>query len=116
MGFGEKDRRIQRRILIGGFAVAVAMVVLAFLLSSPKATPPPPVRTPSVEDNVVMPEVTGLTEVRAVAAITDAGFTVTSQPEESETVASGAVIRTDPPGGSSVPPESRVVLFVSTGP
>jgi serine/threonine-protein kinase len=76
----------------------------------------PPSATPATNNIVLVQDVAGLTEARAVASLTEAGFSVSSQSEHSDTVASGDVIRTDPAAGAAVPRASRVRVFVSSGP
>jgi hypothetical protein len=66
---------------------------------------------------VTVPNVVGLSQAAATAAITNAGLvlgTVTTQ--SSASVAAGNVISQNPPGGASVSPGSAVALVVSTGP
>ena len=66
---------------------------------------------------VTVPDVVGLTQGAAEAAITGAGLTVGSvSTQSSDTVPSGAVISQTPIGGASALPGDAVSLVVSTGP
>jgi RHS repeat-associated protein len=66
---------------------------------------------------VEIPDVTGLTQAEAEAAIVAAGFVVGPvTTESSNTIPAGRVIRLDPPIGSSVPPGTVISIVVSTGP
>jgi serine/threonine-protein kinase len=64
-----------------------------------------------------VPSVNGQSPGAATAALRHAGFNVTGgvQSQFSDTVAKGAVIATDPPGGSRVPRGNAVTLIVSEG-
>jgi beta-lactam-binding protein with PASTA domain len=64
-----------------------------------------------------VPNVEGLTQAAASAAITEAKLTVgTVIQQASNTVASGKVISQDPANGSSVAEGSPVKLVISSGP
>lgn len=70
---------------------------------------------PLVSD-VSVPDVVGLGQLEAEAAIESAGLNVGSvKTLPNSSVAAGAVISQDPSGGSSVPPGSSVNLVVSAG-
>ena len=61
-----------------------------------------------------VPNVVGMTQAQAAAAITGAGLTVGTVAEQtSTTVPAGRIISQDPPAGNSVPPGSAVDLIVS---
>lgn len=63
-----------------------------------------------------VPNVVDMTQIKAHAAILDAGLTVgESQGEPSETIAPGKVARQDPLAGEEVAEGSMVDLFISTG-
>jgi len=66
--------------------------------------------------HVDVPVVAGQTKAAAEKTLRDAGFTVTTDVENSATVPTGRVIRTDPAGGSSARKGSTVKLIVSSGP
>ncbi|MHC4625152.1 MAG: PASTA domain-containing protein [Planctomycetota bacterium] len=64
-----------------------------------------------------VPDVVGMSEADATAAITDAGLTVgATEYECSDTVPAGGVISQDPAAGAQVDPGSEVNLVVATGP
>ncbi|HUW20871.1 MAG TPA: PASTA domain-containing protein, partial [Sedimentisphaerales bacterium] len=66
---------------------------------------------------VAVPDVVGMSEADAAAAITDAGLTVgATEYECSDTVPGGSVISQNPPAGTEVDPGSALNLVVSTGP
>jgi RHS repeat-associated protein len=66
---------------------------------------------------VAVPDVVGLAQANAGAAIAAAGLAVgTITPASSDTVPAGDVISQSPAGGAAVLPGSTVDLFVSTGP
>jgi serine/threonine-protein kinase len=65
---------------------------------------------------VAVPNVVGQDQGAAQAALQAAGFTVTITPAESDTVASGKVIATDPAAGAMAAKGSAVKMTVSTGP
>ncbi len=105
----DADRRRNRTLLILG-ALLVLLLIGALLLI-PKLIGTAPEQTS-------VPRVTGLSEAKAKAAITDAGLVVGEVGSEaSENVAKGLVISQDPAGGvnSLVDPGTSVDLVVSTG-
>ncbi|TCK27468.1 Stk1 family PASTA domain-containing Ser/Thr kinase [Pseudonocardia endophytica] len=65
---------------------------------------------------VTVPDVLGQTPDQARGALTQANLLPDLQQEPSETAQVGKVVRTDPGGGNSVPENSRVTIFVGTGP
>jgi beta-lactam-binding protein with PASTA domain/regulation of enolase protein 1 (concanavalin A-like superfamily) len=67
--------------------------------------------------NVTVPNVVGLSQGAASAAITGAGLNLGAvTTANSATVVSGLVISETPPGGAGVPPGTAVALIVSLGP
>jgi serine/threonine-protein kinase len=62
-----------------------------------------------------VPDVTGMPQADAEAALADAGLEVVVSQEQSTTVPAGAVIRQDPPAGEQVDKGSTVTIVVSTG-
>jgi eukaryotic-like serine/threonine-protein kinase len=66
---------------------------------------------------VAVPQVKGLSVDQATQQLEQQGFTNLGSPiqENSSTVASGAVIRTDPPGGKAVAVDTRINIYVSSG-
>lgn len=65
---------------------------------------------------VVLPDVAGKSSQTAKNDLAAKGFKVTTSDQSSETVPAGTVIGTNPAGGTKVPPESPVVILVSSGP
>ena len=64
---------------------------------------------------VQVPDVTGKTQAAATAVLQQAGFTVNVTQQNSDTVAQGLVISTNPPAGTTVGKSSAVQLVVSSG-
>jgi len=62
-----------------------------------------------------VPNVVGLTQTAALAAIAAAGLTAALQPSYSSTVSSGTVISQNPTSGTSLPPGGDVIVAVSAG-
>ena len=68
------------------------------------------------KEQVLMPDLTGMTEVDALAALSQAGLTLgTITQENSATVAQNLVISSDPMPNTNVPAKSVVNLVISTG-
>jgi serine/threonine-protein kinase len=65
---------------------------------------------------VPVPGVAGQNPFAAAATLGGAGFQVTVAEEPNDTVAKGAVVRTDPAEGTPVPKGSPVTVYVSSGP
>ena len=66
---------------------------------------------------VIVPNVVGIAQAEATAAITDAGLTVGALTLAfSASMAPGSIISQNPTGGSSAPPATAVALIVSEGP
>ncbi|MFM7617416.1 MAG: Stk1 family PASTA domain-containing Ser/Thr kinase [Actinomycetes bacterium] len=72
-------------------------------------------RVSAGEGSVKIPAVENEVAEDARLDLEAAGFTVTSVDEASETIEEGNAIRTDPPTGRSVPVDTPVTLYVSTG-
>jgi serine/threonine-protein kinase len=85
-----------------GKTVEVGSTVKLFVSSGPGMT--------------TVPDVTGKPEAQAIRALKKAHLQANISAEQSDTVAKGLVIRTNPPGFSSVQVGSRVDLVVSSGP
>jgi len=68
------------------------------------------------EPQIQMPNVAGQEAGTAQQLLQQAGFQVTVQSEESESVPSGRVTRTDPAANANVKRGASVKMFVSTGP
>ncbi|WP_229052710.1 Stk1 family PASTA domain-containing Ser/Thr kinase [Aeromicrobium sp. Leaf350] len=79
-----------------------------------KLTEPEPAATPTVE----IPDTAGQTVDAATGRLTEAGLTVSAEPQEraDATVPAGQVIGTDPEAGETVDEGTEVTLIVSTGP
>ncbi|AIY02389.1 non-spific serine/threonine protein kinase [Arthrobacter sp. PAMC 25486] len=71
-------------------------------------------RPPAVQP-VSVPDLSGVSGVEAMNQLRDAKLEPHSNLEFSGTVPSGEVIRTDPPGGTSINPGSTVQVYVSKG-
>jgi serine/threonine-protein kinase len=65
---------------------------------------------------VEVPQVAGQAKAEAEAALRKAGFTVTTDVENSDSVLEGHVIRTEPPAGTQARKGSTISLIVSSGP
>jgi serine/threonine-protein kinase len=70
----------------------------------------------SGKEQVPVPNVVDKDRVEAANELGNAGFRVTSQQEESETVDEGKVIRTSPAAGARLERGSTVTMVVSSGP
>ncbi|HEY6311247.1 MAG TPA: Stk1 family PASTA domain-containing Ser/Thr kinase [Streptosporangiaceae bacterium] len=64
---------------------------------------------------VTVPNVEGKQESAAQSTLENDGFTVTAQNDPTSTQPSGTVVNQSPVGGTSVPPGSKVTIFVSGG-
>jgi hypothetical protein len=99
----------RRKGMLLPLLVAVGLAVLAIglvsALNDDSPTPPP---------RVTVPEIVGVTQEDATAALEAAGLNVEGveliEGEE------GIVVESDPPPGTSVRPRTSVTLFVGTGP
>ena len=70
----------------------------------------------SPEVSVSVPDVTGMTQDEATAALADAGLVAVSVEANSADVPEGDVIEQEPPAGGRVSPLSEVLITVSLGP
>ena len=68
------------------------------------------------DDSHTVPLLTGLDQGEATNQVTEFGWDVVTTEEASDTVAVGAVIRTDPPSGDKLGKGKTLTLVVSTGP
>ncbi|MBV9379062.1 MAG: Stk1 family PASTA domain-containing Ser/Thr kinase [Streptosporangiaceae bacterium] len=64
---------------------------------------------------VAVPNVKGENQTQAESQISAAGLTYTLQSDPQSTQPQGTVVRTNPPGGTKVPANSQVTLYVSGG-
>jgi len=71
---------------------------------------------PEAPVTIPVPDVAGLAEADAQAALEAEGFVVTSSEQASDEVEAGLVIETNPSAGTEVAPETTVDMAVSTGP
>ncbi len=62
-----------------------------------------------------IPDVSGMSQADAVAALEAAGYVVSVQQEASDTVAAGNIVRTDPVSGTELAAGETVTVVVSTG-
>jgi serine/threonine-protein kinase len=65
---------------------------------------------------VVVPDIEGLPELEARGRLDTANLRGVFQRQENDDVDEGDVISSDPPAGAEVPPQSEVVVQVSSGP
>lgn len=70
----------------------------------------------SGKKQVEVPDVSGQSVATASNNLGQKGFQVNQKTENSDTVANGKVIRTDPAAGTQVDPGSTVTIIVSSGP
>ncbi len=99
---GKQDMSTFTMKSIAGLAIAL------FIVAALTGCPP---------SKVNAPDVVGMTQSAAEAAITSAGLTVGTVTEQySDTVPAGQVISQNPAAGASVAPNSAVALVVSKGP
>ncbi|WP_456786177.1 Stk1 family PASTA domain-containing Ser/Thr kinase [Cellulomonas sp. P5_C5] len=94
-------------LLIAIAVLAVAGIVALLIANANKTAP---------ETTVPVPTVVGLTEADAKEKIQAADLVYDRAEEASDTVDAGLVIKTDPPEGTPVEPESAVKAIISTGP
>lgn len=66
--------------------------------------------------NVSVPDVSGQTQAQAEQTLEDASLKSTAVDAYSDTVPSGSVVSQAPTSGSSVAPDTEVLIFVSQGP
>ncbi len=71
---------------------------------------------PEAPATIPVPDVAGLAEADAQAALEAEGFVVTTSEQASDEVEAGFVIETNPAAGTEVAPETTVDMAVSTGP
>ncbi len=65
---------------------------------------------------VAVPNVAGRSIEEARDLLGQSGFQIVEQPEQSDTVIEGLVIRTDPSANTNVPQEQVITVYVSSGP
>jgi serine/threonine-protein kinase len=114
---------INSGLKVGNVTQAFDMKIPANLIVDGSPSSGTPVRRNSVVDlimskgieQVALTSYVGKTSDQATNELTDAGFTVKTGYEYSESVPAGAVIRQDPPGGPAVPKGSVVTVVISRG-
>jgi serine/threonine-protein kinase len=75
-------------------------------------------RVAGPQPTITVPDVSGLSQNDAIAALKAAGFTpiTRAQSEASDTVQQGLVTRTSPPKGGKAAKDAVITLFISSGP
>jgi serine/threonine-protein kinase len=73
------------------------------------------IRVATGPETVPVPDVAGQDEATATNTLVDAGFQPSRSAEESDSVAAGSVIRTEPAANTQVAPGSNVTIVVSSG-
>ncbi|MET0788839.1 MAG: Stk1 family PASTA domain-containing Ser/Thr kinase [Cellulomonas sp.] len=94
-------------LLITIAVLAVAGIVALLVANANKNAAP---------DTVAVPATAGMTAAQAEEAIKDANLLFVRAEEPSDTVPAESVTKTDPPAGEQVAPESKVTVYISTGP
>ncbi len=105
----EEEPPSQVPFIITAFALLVALAILFFFL----------IRLAGGSGGVetmTVPNVAGEPQDQAFEMLRDAGFFARLTQEPSDTIETGIVIRTDPPGGAEAEVGTTVEVFVSTGP
>ncbi|MBO4869672.1 MAG: PASTA domain-containing protein [Clostridia bacterium] len=72
--------------------------------------------TPSDSNKIIIPDLSNVDEASAKLSITNKGLLPVVEYEYSDTIAKGNVVRTSPGVGSSVNPDTKVTLYISSGP
>jgi len=95
-------------IFLGTIFTIIVLAVTAIIVLLPKLT--------SVED-VKVPEVSGLTIVKAEEKLMNAGLTIKTELKytASESIEEGLVVKTDPSQGRTVKEGTEVTLYISSG-
>ena len=95
-------------IFLGTIFTSIVILVTAIFVLLPKLT--------SVED-VRVPEVSGLTIVKAEEKLMNAGLTIQTELKytASESIEEGLVVKTDPGTGRTVKEGTEVTLYISSG-
>jgi len=95
----------------GGIAI-MAVIIIGVMYWTLHLT-----ATPGITNNaaVDVPVVSGMTWDESSVLLLDDRLKPVQQTEESDTVAAGSVIRTDPAAGIGVAPGETIIVYVSTG-
>ncbi len=96
--------------VVGTFVLLATLAVLVFLVFRQLSD-----SGPVSADTVSIDNVAGLSESDALRQVQSQGLIALPSRENSESVAEGLVIRTDPAAGTSVEPGSTVTVVVSAG-
>jgi serine/threonine-protein kinase len=99
---------------VAGTSVPYGTAVTISVSTGPQ-TSPAPTSSPTTGGTAV-PNVVGMTQADALAALQVAGFGATATTMSSETVAAGTVMAQTPQAGVLAEPGTTVTLIVSTGP
>jgi serine/threonine-protein kinase len=105
----EDEPPSQMPFIITAFALLVGLAILMFFLFRLAGGVDADVEIATV------PNVTNFTQDAALQRLQADGFVPNPRFETSDTVESGIVIRTDPPGGAETEVDSIVDVFISTG-
>ena len=106
----EEEPPSQRPFIITASALVAALAILLFTMFSQFGDDPE-----GDGELSPVPDVTGLTQQRALERLQDDGFLVSTTFETSDEVDSGDVIRTDPPGGDEAEVGSTIEVVISSG-
>ena len=105
----EERQPVQPLFVLGVVALVVALIVGIYLLVqllSGSTTP----------ETIVVPDLFGRTEAEALDLLQDLDLRVRTADQPSADIDAGFVVRTEPPAGTEVEPDSFVTVFVSAGP
>ncbi|WP_144721817.1 Stk1 family PASTA domain-containing Ser/Thr kinase [Agrococcus jejuensis] len=97
--------------LWGGIAL-IGVLVIAIVFWAASQGPNLPIAGLSA----TVPSVAGMTQDEASAALEEAGLTASVRTVVDEESNAGDALRTDPPEGTTVSPNTPVTLFISSGP
>ena len=95
-------------LILGSIFTGIVVLVTALVVILPKIT--------SVS-NTVVPDVSGLDELKAEEKLLDKGLKINSKLKEisSDDIKAGKVVKTDPAAGRTVKEGTEVTIYVSTG-
>jgi serine/threonine-protein kinase len=104
-GYPPERKSWARRWLPWLIPLAVIIAIIAVVLSITRGN----------GQSVFVPQVDGQTVTAAQTAIRAQGLTYTVVQQTNDTVPKGSVIKTDPPGGQSIPAHGNVTIYASAG-
>lgn len=95
-------------LILGAIFTGIVVLVTAICIVLPRVTD---------VDNVKVPDVTGMEEVKAEEALIDEGLRVNTELKQipSDTIEEGKVVKTDPAVGRTVKEGTEVTIYVSSG-